>query len=805
MRYRKGIGAGGNVGAGTLTTLLSRPLGVGEASNPEAASGGEDPETIEHARDSAPLTVLTLDRAVSITDYAHFARAFAGIDKAHALWIPAGPARGVFVTIAGIGGARVEATSDTYRHLFDALRTWGDPLVPLRLENFIDARFRAACKRALGGFEPAAVVAAVRVALLARFAFAARAFGQTVSLDEIAAAAQGVRGVEAAHVARLHRSGQPAAQLPARLFRRAAPALDGGAGPGRTADAGDERPRGGGAAMGFDARSLFELLPAIHRIRDAELAQQMGDSLLTVAERTERDALAALAAPSEDEQQRLAALNEKAARGPLESLIAVFAEQIGAMDESLAQLYDDLFIETCADWVVPYIGDLIGYESLHSVAPKVASPRAEVAHTIALRRRKGTALVLEQLARDVTGWDARAVEYFQRLAATQYMNHPRPHALQSPDLRRGRALAWLGTPFETSMRTVEVRRIEHGGGRYNIPNVGLHLWRIQAFPHSASPAAHAGVRCYRASPLNHDLPLYNRPLAEDDISHLAGPDNVPWPLSRRRLAAELGRHYGSRPGAGEAVDNRAPALQLWVDGTAIERDRIRICNLSDDGAGWAHTPPPDGVYSIDPQLGRIALPGDAPDPADVRLDWREGFSAELGGGEYERGDSLPIPPGGAPVARVPAEHATLAAALAAIDGNGVVEIADNRRYGETLAIDVVADGSVEIRAANGFRPVLVVDGLSIRGGDNAACTLNGLLVTGAPLVVPDAGGNALARLTLLHCTLVPGIALAPDATPCNPTPPACARNSPGSRPPSSAASSAASVPIRAHALQPATA
>ena len=100
--------------------------------------------------------------------------------------------------------------------------------------------------------------------------------------------------------------------------------------------------------MSFDARNLFELLPAIHRIRDAELAQQMGDSLLTVAERTERDALAALAAPSADEQQRLAALNEKVARGPLESLIAVFAEQIGAMDENLAQLYDDLFIETCA-------------------------------------------------------------------------------------------------------------------------------------------------------------------------------------------------------------------------------------------------------------------------------------------------------------------------------------------------------------------------------------------------------------------------------------------------------------------------
>jgi hypothetical protein len=125
--------------------------------------------------------------------------------------------------------------------------------------------------------------------------------------------------------------------------------------------------------VSFEAKTLFELLPAIHRIRDAEIAQ--GEGL---------------------------------ERGPLEELIAVFAEQVGVAQENLEQLYDDLFIETCADWVVAYIGDLIGYEPLHQVVPSLASPRAEVAHTIALRRRKGTALVLEQLARDVTGWDARA-------------------------------------------------------------------------------------------------------------------------------------------------------------------------------------------------------------------------------------------------------------------------------------------------------------------------------------------------------------------------------------------------------------
>jgi hypothetical protein len=491
--------------------------------------------------------------------------------------------------------------------------------------------------------------------------------------------------------------------------------------------------------MNDNARTLFELLPAIHRIRDAELARAQG-----------------------------------LARGPLEELMAVLAEQLEIAEESLEQCYDDLFIETCADWVVPYIGDLIGYRSLHSVKAAIASPRAEVAHTIALRRRKGTALVLEQLARDVTRWDARAVEYFQRLCATQYMNHPRPHCLQSPDLRRGAALEWLDSAFETAQRSVDVRRIESGRGRHNIPNVGLHLWRIQAHPRSFAPATRAGVRRYRVSPLGHDLPLFNRPRDEGDITHLAEPDNVPAPLSRRRLADHLARHYGTRPAASAPVDNAEPSLVLWVDGVEIERAAIRICHLGDDGAGWAHSPPPNGLYAIDPVLGRVALPGDAADPAEVRLSWHEGFSAPIGGGEYERGDSLPAPETGLTVAVVnaadpgPGEHTDLASALTAIGGNGVIEIADNSRYSETLNLSIADEGSIEIRARNARRPVLALGGLSIEGGQNASCLLNGLLIVGAPLAVPATAGNTLATLRLTHCTLVPGITLDGDGMPQQP-------------------------------------
>lgn len=220
VHYRKGLGTAGNLDAGKLTTLLSRPLGVSGAHNPEPATGGEDAETLERARDNAPLTVLTLDRAVSIDDYAHFARAFAGIDKSHALWIPAGPARGVFLTIAGVDGAQVPPSSDTYKRLREAIATYGDPLVPLRMANYSDVRF--VCRlsvRVLDTHEADAVLAAMETALRTHFSFARRAFGQTVSVDEVAAVAHGVDGVAAVQVNRLHRSGLAPSMVP-RLFAR---------------------------------------------------------------------------------------------------------------------------------------------------------------------------------------------------------------------------------------------------------------------------------------------------------------------------------------------------------------------------------------------------------------------------------------------------------------------------------------------------------------------------------------------------------------------------------------------------------
>jgi predicted phage baseplate assembly protein len=205
--YRKGIGVAGNVKAGQLSLLLSQPLGVKAAVNPLPASGAEDRERLEDARRNAPLTVMTLDRVVSLLDYENFARAFAGIAKALATWTWDGRDRSVFVTVAGPDGAEVLAGSVLHDNLAAALRGAGDPNVRLRVASYRPATFRLGIRVKLDPDHIADVVlAAVEQALRAAFSFDARDFGQSVVLSEVIAVIQGVPGVVATHVESLYRA-----------------------------------------------------------------------------------------------------------------------------------------------------------------------------------------------------------------------------------------------------------------------------------------------------------------------------------------------------------------------------------------------------------------------------------------------------------------------------------------------------------------------------------------------------------------------------------------------------------------------
>src|SRR5215216_6355316 len=159
---------------------------------------------------------------------------------------------------------------------------------------------------------------------------------------------------------------------------------------------------------------------------------------------------------------------------PLGALLRVLAREAGVLKENIDGLWDDFFVETCDDWVIPYIGDLVGNVPLHEA---VRGRRADVAKTIYYRRRKGTLPMLEELARDVTGWGAHVVAFFELLIWNQNLNHLRMHSTGCPDVRSPEAIDRLNTAFDFMSHTVDVRYPAQDEGWYNIRNIGFFLWR----------------------------------------------------------------------------------------------------------------------------------------------------------------------------------------------------------------------------------------------------------------------------------------------------------------------------------------
>jgi hypothetical protein len=494
------------------------------------------------------------------------------------------------------------------------------------------------------------------------------------------------------------------------------------------------------------AERLYALLPAVYRLRDADQGE------------------------------------------PLKALIGALAQEFAALEENLAQLYDDQFIETCADWVAPYIGDLIGYRPLHGVAPKISSPRAEVANTIGYRRRKGTALMLEQLASDVTSWPAHDVEFFAQLTTTQYMKHIRVYAKATADLRDSRALFLQGGAFNSLAHTAEMRRPESRAGRYNIPNIGIFLWRLVSLRLTAVPLTpdpgDASGRKFRVNPLGSDLQLFRHVQTEDDISHLAEPINVPEPLSVRLMAIAVRASQASTVPAPDAIldddygDGESLVLLRPGNPPAAESvSDIRVCDLRDivDGGGtvvgWNHEiSVPAGTIAVDPERGRVLL-GDAAD-GPLLATFHYGSVREIGGGEYERapeGDGL------APQLAVDGGN-PLQPELDAIAGGGRLLIGDSLTYAQTPVLkidDVLATGAaglnVVVAARNPARPLIAASGeVSLAIGARGRLVIDGLVFSGGALRLAAAADDEPRELVLRDCTLVPGLSLHPDGSAISP-------------------------------------
>lgn len=495
-------------------------------------------------------------------------------------------------------------------------------------------------------------------------------------------------------------------------------------------------------------RSILERLPSIHRLRDAE------------------------------------------AGGPLAALLEAIGGELDAVQADIETLGDAWFIETCPDWVVPYIGALVGARAADwSGFPD--GGRAFVANAIARARRKGTVGAIEALARDVTLWPTVAEEGFTRLAWSQPMNHVQPGRGGTPQLRDAAALELFPGPLSPAARTAEMRRAPPVRGRFNIPSIALHAHTLRSFPLrgvEARPAEGALAGCFTIHPLGIAAPLFNTPLPEAEFAP-AAERNLPLPLRPRALHAETEAHRaGTPPARGWFAPD--PVLGLVADGVAISPARFRICTMGDpsDPSSWTwRVPVTPGHVAIDPRLGRIAFrPGDAPDR--LLVDHAHGFAASIGGGAYDqRAVRAALLPERGTVFRVgrdlpddpPRSYASLAAAVA--DWNamppgsiGTIEITDSGLYEEALtgsATIVVPRGSrLALIAAAGTRPAVIGDiavrGTAAEGEVAGSMTLLGCLVGGAVRVL----SGRLGGLTIAHATISPEgaallvpVAAAPDA------------------------------------------
>lgn len=497
---------------------------------------------------------------------------------------------------------------------------------------------------------------------------------------------------------------------------------------------------------------LFDLLPVIYRLRDAERAEGDGP-------------------------------------GPLQSLLRVIGEQVEVVEDDITRLYDNWFIETCEDWVVPYIAELIGYRPV-SAAGRTGDPRdvegarrnrwlvprREVAGTLGFRRRKGTLALLELLAADVAGWPARAAELYRNLLVTQPINHLHPRRGRTVDLRHGEALDLIDGPFDRQAHTVDVRRPTsmRTRGRHNIPSLALFVWRLRPYSVTRTPAycdEDEGPHCYTFSVLGNDGPLFTRPVPERDPWTIAREANVPAPIRRRGLEAER-PDYRSWYGPGQS-------FQIWLGRSEqpVPPDQIVVADLTD----W-HYRPLAGTLAVDPVRGRIAFPPRHAPREGVRVSYHYGFSDDLGGGEYPRPIRQP------PQARIyrVGEGETYLRIRDALEqwehdrGDGaaphaVIEIGDSGVYVEQLTLDLHEGEQLQIRAADRRRPVLRLldwqtgapDALSVRGAAGSRLTLDGLLVTGRGIEVQ----GEVACLWLRHSTLVPGWGIDCDCEPRRPAEP----------------------------------
>ena len=446
--------------------------------------------------------------------------------------------------------------------------------------------------------------------------------------------------------------------------------------------------------------------------------------------------------------------------GPLRELLDRIGTSMAVVRRGIDRLWEDQSIETCDSWVIPYLADLLATNLVPSMDAR--GQRLDVANTIYYRRRKGTVALLEQLAHDVTGYEARVVESFRRLARTRHNLDPaigRPasspdpaaaHTLQRreqltgpltgtpaggwADLRDPLGATLAGTAFDEYAHRADVRAGRGDLGWYGIAKVGFFLCRTMALRvDRATPVPVAGCPGHFSfDPTGRQIALFTAAArgADDYGERWAAPAlwQLPLPLTEPLWHATTTGGYPD-----------PDAASLWPE------------SLSVGAAGSGDVLPVDQVR-VWPEVGRFHIVADA--PAEVEVSYHHGLFGQVGAGPYDRrrvGVTVPAPP--VPNVRVEGGSAVaLAGALAALGPTGTVTVTDGRT--STAVADLPAVVDVNVRAADQERAVIRLDGTAswTLTGDGGRLRLEGLLVSGADVVLR----GRFDEVVLSCCTLDPG-------------------------------------------------
>jgi hypothetical protein len=458
---------------------------------------------------------------------------------------------------------------------------------------------------------------------------------------------------------------------------------------------------------------------------------------------------------------------EFGAKGPLRELVDRVGGTAAVLRRSVDRLWEDQSIETCDDWVIPYIAELVDTRLILGLDAR--GQRLDVANTIDYRRRKGTLGVLEQIASDISGWDAKAIEFFRRLARTRHGLDPAigPAATATSDLGQlQRAEGLIGpmtrtpiggfadlrnvdgarqsrTAFDEFFHTADTRAGQGLYGWQNIPHLGVFVWRLLSL--AVGPVTPVAVQncpgwwCF--DPTGRDIPLFASPrtaaaFGDSWVPPVEG--RLPGPISHALLNADL--------------TNGAAGLRLYPNALCVF-EQLGI-SPPDIEPIEPTLPLKASALQLRPERGRLFYSTSPPAEALVTT-YHYGFPSLIGAGPYDRRGQAFAPPTPPPAQAFTGGGSQLTATL---PGAGTIVATDSLTYDG--ASDLTVTGALTIASGNNQRPLIRLGATrpwTITGGNtDAVLVLDGLFISGQDIVL----AGQFASVTITCSTLDPGSAAA---------------------------------------------